>query len=61
MKVGDKIEVKDNLLNESVRGTVIQVEPCFFKVCDNWNGYVSTFHWNDDIEIKENVSLVIYP
>ena len=61
MKVGDKIAVTNNLLKQYVKGTVTQMEICFFRVRDEWNGNVYTFHWNDDIEINENVEETIYP
>lgn len=51
MKVGDTIEVKDNLLDRSVKGIVTQVEICFFRVRDGRNGGVVTFHWNDNIDV----------
>lgn len=53
LKVGDTISVKHNLTHIYTRGTVTQVEICFFRVRDNWTGNVSTFHWNDNIEIEE--------
>ena len=60
MQVGDRIVVTDNLLHRYVRGTVTQIETCFFRVQDEWNGNVFTFHWNDTIEIEENVEPVNY-
>ena len=61
MYIGQPVKVIDNTLHRSIEGTVTQIEICFFRVTDNWNGNSHTFHWNDNIDIEEDIELTVYP
>ena len=52
LKVGDVISVTHKLLDTYIRGTIVQVETCYFRIKDDLTGNVHTFHWNDNIEIE---------